>query len=101
MANTITPGANVVSVAFDHTTDFDLATYLGVPRVDLIKMVFYPNAANDVCIVRQGSATGAILWKYKDTAGSGKSEDFHELPCKPYVKGDEAASGAMISFIYR
>lgn len=98
MANTVTKNGNVVSVAFDGAAAFDLADNLGAPYVRLRKIVIYPNAANDVFTVRDGSATGPIICKCKDTTGGGRDFDFPGLPYKPYVKGDEAPASGVISF---
>jgi hypothetical protein len=100
MANTVTKDGNVVSVTFDGAAAFDLAAYLSAPHVRLRKLVLYPAAANDVFTVRQGGASGPVLYKCKDTAGAGRDPDFPGVPCKPYVKGDEVPANGLISFIF-
>ncbi len=102
MANTPSKAGQVVSVALDGATAFDLCAYLGTGAgVALKKLLFYPNAANDVITVREGAANGPPLWKVKDTAGGGRDIDFHgHLIMRPYVKGDEAPAGSMLSFIF-
>lgn len=100
MANTPAKSGNVARVAMDGSSAFDLADYLGVPHVRLRKVCLYPAATNDVFTVREGSATGPELFKYKDVTATGKDFDFPGLPMRPYIKGDEAPNGGIISFLF-
>lgn len=101
MSNTVTTGKNTVTVVFDGSTAFDLCNTLGMTTggVRLSSIMFYPNAADDVAIVRDGSATGTIIWKFKDVAGSGGQAIFEGgKDCMPYVKGTEGVASAMMIF---
>lgn len=103
MANAITKSGQVVSVVFDGATPFDLAAEIGASAAGLRlkKLVFYPAAANDVFTVRTAGAGGPVLYKYKDTAGSGRDADFLSRGfCFPYVVGNEVTNGSLISFHY-
>ncbi len=104
MSNTITYGPNLISIAPDGSTAYDsTADGLNVfPKGLMIKAIkFKPNAANDVCLIRHGSATGPIICWMKDTAGSGVMDDtFGRTLYKPYLDGDEGVSGSTIIIMY-
>ena len=69
MALTVTHGPGITTItAHDGATDFDMATYFP-GGVKLTGVKFYPSAAGDIIVVRDGSTTGAILSKF---TGEGK-----------------------------
>jgi len=102
MANTVTKSGQVVSVVFDGSSAFSLATELGAAAagVRLRKLGFYPAATNDVITVREGAATGPVLAKLKDVTGVGRDLDFPGLRCFPYVVGNEAPANSVLIFLF-
>ena len=48
---------------------------------------FFPSAANDILAIRDGSATGPIMAKMKDTTGGGSADISFDggLWCCPYL----------------
>jgi hypothetical protein len=105
MANTITYGPNVITIAPDGSAAWDAATdtFLNSPSGLLVEVVkFFPNAANDTCLLRAGSDSGPIVSKMKDVAGSGTADShFGTTPIKLHLKGSEGVSGSLIMIFYR
>jgi hypothetical protein len=104
MALTVVQGKHNVNVTLDGSTDFDMAAtvvsgFSIMPDgVRLTSVQFYPNAAGDVCIIREGSATGVIIMKAKDVGGAGVHREFYPHFKKPFIKGSEGISGSMVIF---
>ena len=83
MALTVThaPGSTTIT-AHDGATAFDIKDYF--PNgVELIGIKFYPSAAGDILVTRDGSATGAIISKF---TGEGKDVISQPRRCFPYLK---------------
>ncbi len=60
----------------------------------LIAIKFFPSALNDVLVVRDTSATGPELFRAKDTAGGGLTDNsFGGLVCYPYIKPGDCTLG--------
>jgi hypothetical protein len=107
-ANTVIKTGSTVSVVPDGSTAFDLCAQAGVPSpVYLEAIIFKPSAANDKIQVRDGSATGAIMWPNNlDVLGGGQVVYYNGVAKKPYiVQTGECTFGtpanAVITFIYR
>jgi hypothetical protein len=100
MANTVSKSGQVITAVFDGAADLDLSAFLGsAPSLRLRKLMFYPAAAGNTFIVREGAATGPIIAQIKDTTGGGRDMDFYSgFFCKPYVKGTEVTANSIISF---
>lgn len=105
-ANNPTKTDNTVSVVLDGTTAFSLCATSGVPTpVFLEAIIFKPSAANDYIQVRDGGASGAIIWPANvDVTGAGQVLYYNGLPRKPYIVGTEChfgtAANALVTFIY-
>jgi len=101
MANTITTKENTIECLMDGSSDLSLATELSLSVPIKIKRIdFIPTTANDSVVVRDGdSATGPVLWSFKDTAGSGHGIDYPEgYRCRPYIVGSEVTTGCEVIF---
>ena len=87
MANTVTVGANLVSVVPDGSTAFDLATiYPFKDGINLRAIIFQPSAANDVLQVRDKNASGATIWPgNKDVSGGGQVIYYDGKSYRPYI----------------
>ena len=101
MALTVThaPGMTTIT-AHDGATAFDIKTYF--PNgVELTGIKFYPSAAGDILVVRDGSATGAIISKF-----TGEGKDVFSKPTTrfPYLKAADqtfnTAANVVIMFEY-
>jgi len=107
-ANTVgfTAPNPIVTIVPDGSTNFDLQTVSGVPSVVHLKeIIFQPSAANDKIQVRNGSATGSIIWPANlDVLGAGQVLYFDGLLVNPYIVASECtfgtAANAKITIIY-
>ncbi len=97
MANVITDSPGVITIAPDGSTDWVTI------RPIIIKTVkFYPNAAGDICIIRDTSASGNIISKFKDGSGYGSHDPvFPDNPVIPCIKGTEGVNGSLVMIIYK
>jgi hypothetical protein len=100
-ANTVTKSGNFVTVVFDGSTDLDFATNatISLPNgCSLHSIMVRSNAANDVVKVRWGSATGTVIFDFKDILGGGGIKYFNGVWCKPYLKGSEVSPNVEVIF---
>ena len=106
MANTVTYAkpANTITIVFDGSTAWDLGCYYRISSFE-----FFPNTNNDVITVRNGSATGAIVFKQRVSGTTGVSDQRksyeHGYDGKgrniwPYVKGDEVSASSTLVVKY-
>lgn len=108
-ANTWTPFVNGGGghAVLDGSTAFTLTAQTKVPTTVLLEsIVFKPSAANDKIQVRDGGASGAIIWPGNlDTVGGGQVIYYNGLPFKPYIVGTECTLGtpanAVVTFTWR
>ena len=101
-ANNPTKTDNTVSVVLDGSTAFDLCALAGVPTpVFLVSIVFKPPAANGFIQVRDGGASGAIIWPTEVSLdGGNRVLYFDGLPRRPYIVGNECSANTIAVFAY-
>lgn len=105
-ANVATKTGNTVSVVLDGSANFDLYSVTGVPpQVYLMAIVFKSSAANDKIQVRNGSASGAIIWPANvDVLGGGQVVYYDKVFLDPYIVAAECTLGtpanAVVTFVY-
>ena len=104
MANTVVVGESFINVTLDGATDFDIASAtLGLAdgaRVNGIRaksLQFVPAATDNILTVREGSASGPVIFKCK----AANAYDLKHLPLtgkpqKLYVTGNEATATVML-----
>lgn len=96
-ANTtlISQDGSKMSITLDGSTDWNGKTDGKMPNGrGLIAIKFFPSALNDVLVVRDTSATGPELFRAKDTAGGGLTDNsFGGLVCYPYIKPGDCTLG--------
>lgn len=106
MANTVAyaRSANTITVVFDGSTAWDLGCYYRISSFE-----FIPSGNAQVITVRNGSATGAVVFKQQVSATTGASDqrksyehgyDGEGRNIWPYVKGDEVSAGATLIVKY-
>ena len=94
MANVVEYGRRSFTVVPDGVSDFDITETKFTNGIRLSAINFYPSAANDVLAVRDKTATGALIHKVKDTAGSGTREMMNvSLRVRPYIKASDQTFG--------
>ena len=86
-----TVGKNTMSVIPDDTLDMDTTDKMAGGML-LKSIQFYPSAANDVLVVRDGSDSGAEMMHVKDVVGGGLVKYF-DTYCKPYIKDADCTWG--------
>ena len=95
---TVTSGAN----DWDCTSAGD-----GVPSefhtkgICLRQVTFQPSAANDVFVIKDGSATGPVVFWGKAAAGSETVREYPEpgLWCKPYIDASDCTFDTSASIV--
>ena len=104
-ANTWTPFVNGGggSVVLDGTNPFNLMTQTKVPATVLLESIInQPPAANGKIQVRDGGATGALIWPgNSDILGGGQVIYYNGLPFKPYIVGTECTASSVVTFTWR
>lgn len=91
MSNTVTKSGRAVNVtAMDSDFDFSADTGMGVSNLESIQ--FIPNASDDELIVRDGSATGPIIFQFKAIDGYDSAvKYFSGQKHNPYIKYSECS----------
>ena len=104
MANTIVTGESFINITLDGATAFDitsatigLADGARVNGVRAKSLQFVPAATDNILTVREGSATGPIIFKCK----AANAYDLKYLPLtgkpqKLYIAGNEATATVML-----
>lgn len=109
MAATTTIKDGIITVVSDGSSEWSLVTAL--PQFEqtgirLKGIKFFGSAANDILVVRSGSATGPIISKMKDVTPAGVADAFGDkgMWCKPYIKyADQTyntAASTLVMFEY-
>ena len=92
-ANTTIRSGNFIEIILDGSTDWDITTTVAANGVALKSIAFYPSAANDVLVVRDGSATGTRIFSGKDVGGGGIIVYYDGIMAKPYIKASSCTLG--------
>jgi len=94
-STSISSDGSKVSIILDGSTDWNGATDGQMPRGrGLIAIKFFPSAANDVLVVRDGSATGPEIFHGKDVPGGGLADGtFGGLVSYPYIHASDCTLG--------
>ena len=74
-ANTVAYDESFISVILDGSTDWD-SSLVFTSGIRVAAITFYPNAVNDVLIIRNKTATGTFAFKCKDVLGGGQGFAF-------------------------
>ena len=99
-------GGSVTTSLGGGITIYDLSTAAGVPSVIYLEaIIFKPSAANDYIQVRNGSASGSIIWPTNtDVLGAGQVLYYNGINLKPYIVLSECSLGtaanAYVTFVY-
>lgn len=104
MANTIVVGESFINVTFDGATAFDITSAtLGLASgarpngVRAKSIQFVPAATDNILTVREGSASGPVIFKCKAAdAYDHKVILLSGKPQKLYVTGNEATATVMM-----
>jgi hypothetical protein len=99
--NTTVIGRGTIQVTLDATFDtpwdiMDEGFPLGI-KLGAIK--FYGSAANDILLVRDGSATGPVICKMKDVTPSGVADAFDGTVVRPYLEVVDQVFGTAANVI--
>lgn len=79
-------------VIFDASSNWD--SLIDLPQgIRAWYILFFPSAANDIICIRQGSATGPIILKAKDTEGKGLLLNLPGNVINPYIVRSECTFG--------
>ena len=84
MSITVNTSGLFTQITPDGSSDWDSAS--AFPDGMRVKSVlFYPSAANDVICIREGGATGPVIFQAKDVEGRGLLLDFQGNLIHPYL----------------
>ena len=107
-ANTtsISTNGSYISIILDGSTDWSGAVDGLIPAGRaLLGIKFFPSAANDILVVRSGSATGPEIFHGKDIQGGGLADNgFNGRITTPYIKASDCTLGtpanARVMFVF-
>jgi len=103
MSVTVNTSGLFTQITPDGSSDWDSTTVPAFANGMRVKSIlFYPSAANDVICIKEGSATGPVIFKAKDVEGRGLLIDFQGNLISPYLDQSECtfdtAANVVVTF---